>query len=215
MKLSDLRNLSDSSLQSKLSFIANQVVSAPTQYGLTGPQGDDLAEIAALFSSALSEMEEVRGLFASAMESKENLREAALTRFGKLMNLMYAQPDVTPEAITSLTLRPRIKTKTPVVPIAPTHFSALPFSNGTVQLSWKPGGNKYGVVYEIEALDPDQENWTIIATTTKTRLTLSGFPAGSPKWFRVRATKNGRASSYSFKAGVYQGFGAFSVADAA
>lgn len=203
MTLSELRDLNDATLGGKLTYIAGQIVLSPSTYGLTVPQGTQLSDIAELFATSLVDMEAARGVFDGAMEAKENLRESALEMFGQLLSVMYAQPAVTPEAISGLTLTPRSGVKVPITPVEPANLVATPSANGTVRLSWRPNGNKYGVIYEIEAADADESNWTVISTTTKTKITLSGFAPGTPKWFRVRATKNGLVSEFSFNAGIY------------
>lgn len=203
MTLSELRQLSDATLGGKLIFISGQIVAAPTSFGLTVPQATSLADKADLFATALTDLEAARGSFDGAFEAKNNLRESALDLFGQLLSVMYAQPAVTPESIASLTLTPRSDTKSTIVPVQPVDFLATPFADGTVKLTWKPGANKYGVVYEVESADADESNWSVIASTTKTKLTLSGFAPGAPKWFRVRATKNGLSSVYSFHSGIY------------
>ena len=203
LKLNALRSLNDTSLAGKLTYISSTIVAAPATFGLTAPQAASLEASAEVFATSIVDAEEARGAFQSAIEVKDNQRESSLELFGQLLNLMYAQPAVTPGAIASLTLDPRSTTKTPVVPSQPQDFLATPFADGTVKLSWKPGANKYGVVYEVEAADADESNWAVVATTTKSRITVAGFEAGTPKWFRVRATKNGQSSVYSFNSGIY------------
>ena len=82
-----------------------------------------------------------------------------------------------------------------------------------MKLTWKPGGNKYHVVYVIEPSDADLANWTTVHSTTKTKVTLTNFPPGRAKWFRAHATKNDLSSTESFPASIYSP--ASALADAA
>ena len=128
---------------------------------------------------------------------------------------MYASPSVTDSAIMSLSLSPRSTTRTPVVPQKPTDFAVIPFADGDVTFKWAKNGNPYGVVYIIETASADAAEWSVVETTTKTRITLGGFTAGVPRWFRVRATKNGLSSLPTPMEGIYLPASGFSVQIAA
>lgn len=216
MTLSELIRLNDHSLSAKLTYIAAKAVSDPAEYGFTAPEAASLEAVAETFASSLTDWEAAKGSYDEASEAKANERQGAIDAFTQLLNLMYATPSVTPEAISSLTLTPRSGTRTPVVPVTPTDFIATPFADGTVELKWNRNGNKYGVVFEVETASADQTDWHIGLSTTKTKLRVGGFAPGVPAWFRVRASKNGLSSEFSFNSGIYipapEGSGSLEVA---
>lgn len=203
MTLSDLRKLSDADLSNQCTFIATTISGSPSTYFLTAPQASSLEDAATLFATSVADLPAARATFETALETKDGLRASTLELFGQLLNLVYAQPAVTPEILTTLDLTPRSTSKTPVVPVTPTTLVALPNVDGTVKVSWKPNGNKYGVVYELEVSDMDESNWAVVASVTKKSVTLEGFEPGVPKFFRVRATKNGEESPWSLVEGIY------------
>ncbi len=203
MTLSELTRLSDFTLSGQLTYIAAKAVSDPTEYGFTAPQAASLESAAETFSSSLNDWNAAKGSYDEASEAKANQRQAAVEVFTQLLNLMYATPTVTPEAISSLSLTPRNGARSPIVPVTPTDFIATPFADGTVELKWNRNGNKYGVVFEVETAGADLSDWQIGLSTTRSKVRVSGFTPGVPAWFRVRATKNGVDSEFSFNSGIY------------
>lgn len=203
MKLSQLAKLPDLDLAADATAIAASITASPTTFGLTALQATEMSDIAELFTDSIAAAEAARVAAESAAFDKDEQRDALLSIFSQYLNLMYATPGVTASEIMTLGLEPRSTSRTPVVPVTPLDVLATPFANGTVKINWNRGGNKYGVLFEIECSDADESNWAVCGTTTKQSITLSGFDPGVPKWFRVRATKNGEYSDYSFNSGIY------------
>lgn len=203
MKISQLPKLTDLELASDATAMAAQIAAAPSTFGLSAGQATEMVDIAELFTDSIAAAEAARVAAESATFDKELQREALLSIFSQYLNLMYATPSVSSSEIMTLGLEPRSTTRTPLVPTTPQDPLATPFANGTVKITWNRGDNKYGVVYEIECSDADESNWAVCATTTKQSVNLSGFDPGVPKWFRIRATKNGDYSDYSYNTGIY------------
>ncbi|HMS54182.1 MAG TPA: fibronectin type III domain-containing protein [Fimbriimonadaceae bacterium] len=203
MKLSQLGKLSDLELAADASAMAATISAAPATFGLTAPQAAEMSDIAELFNDSISAAEAARVAAESSSFDKDLNRETLLSIYSQYLNLMYATPSVTASEIMTLGLEPRSTTRTPLVPVTPEDVLATPFANGTVKITWSRGGNKYGVVYEVECSDADESNWAVCGTTTKQNITLAGFEPGVPKWFPFGATKNGAYSDYSFNSGIY------------
>lgn len=203
MTISQMYNLEDPALGDTMSQVAAQVLAAPATFGLSVGQATEMSDSAELFNELLAAWNAARNAADTASYDKQTQREASLAVFGQYLNLMYANPAVSSSDLLSIGFAPRSTAKTPILPYIPQEPFATPFADGTVKLTWKAGDNKYGVIYEVEVSDADESNWTLLASTTKTRLTFNGFAPGVPKWFRIRATKNGDVSPYSVNAGIY------------
>jgi hypothetical protein len=74
---------------------------------------------------------------------------------------------------------------------------------GTTLLTWHTAGNKAGTVYQIEAKLPSEKAFTMIATTTKSRHTLTGQTPGMTVEFRICAVRTTLRTGYSNVAVVY------------
>ncbi|HMS54319.1 MAG TPA: fibronectin type III domain-containing protein [Fimbriimonadaceae bacterium] len=210
MTITQMYNLEDPTPGDTLAQVGAQVLAAPATFGLSVAQATEMSDSAELFNEALAAWNAARIAADTASFDKQTQRETSLAVFSQYLNLMYANPSVSSSSILSLGFAPRSTSKTPILPFIPQEPFALPSADGSVKVSWKAGDNKYGVIYEVEVSDADESNWTLLASTTKTRLTFNDFAPGVPKWFRIRATKNGEVSPYSVNAGIYipaPGFG--------
>lgn len=203
MTIRDLYQFSDVALANELEQLATKIATSPTTFGLTPTIATALSSMADTYSSAYTDYENARVSANSASFVKQTTRDEAVALFATYLNLMYASPTVTQEAITTLGFAPRSDQRKDIVPTIPQDLIATPFADGTVSFKWEPGENKYGVVYQLEVADADMTTWTVLLTTTKRSGTLAGFDPGTPRWFRVKATKGTRSSEYSFVAGIY------------
>ncbi len=203
MTLRDIHILSDDQLANEATELAAAISASPATFGLTVPIATSISDAAELFVTSLTDWHSAQNAATNASYIKTSQRESLLSTLSAYLNLMYATPTVTGSAITSLGLAPRSETRTPVIPFQPQDLLATPFADGTVKLTWGRGDNKYGVVYQIEAAGADATEWTMVQSTTKAKVTLSGMNPGTPMWFRVRSTKGTLTSEYSFVAGIY------------
>lgn len=203
MTVRDLYNLGDSALNQKAAYIAATVAASPADFGLSPAQAASMSVAASEFAVAIAELEAARAQLEVALAQKREAREATLSALSSGLNLMYATPGVQTEAIVSLSLSPRPSRHRRVTPQTPKGVVVKPFANGTATLAWERNGNPQGVVFLIESASEDAPNWTQIAVTTKTRITLEGVTPGVPRAFRVRATKNGDTSLPTFASWVY------------
>ena len=91
-------------------------------------------------------------------------------------------------------------------PEIPLEFSATPTATGSVNFRWKRNGNTNSTVFTVEANSGD--GWIQVASTSKVRLTLTGYTPGIAVNFRVRASRNNQTTAPSNESGIYgEGFG--------
>lgn len=203
MARNNLHKKPDSTLL-MLTGLFNDVVSPdPATYALTADELTELAEAIASLDSAAQSAATIRGELASAYVAKAKERDRLLGRFTTLVNKIYANPTVTDAMITATGLEPRDAGRSRIVPVRPANLIATPSAIGTVELKWDKNGNAYGVSYHIEVAGKDSSSWTMLTSTTRTSITLSGFEPGVMRWFRVSANKNGTTSRPSFSSVIY------------
>lgn len=201
--LTQLQSLSDAQLSDLLTSIAATITGGPSSFGLSAGNATTMSDAAELFGTSLVDWNAAKFAADSAKVTKDSYRESTLNTFRTYLNLMYASPTVSESSVASLGLAPRSTERTPVIPEQPVDLVATPFADGTVKLTWGSGGNKYGVVYEVERAGTDATDWTTAFSTTKRSVTLPDAAPGVIQFFRVSATKNGLRSQPSFTEGIY------------
>lgn len=119
----------------------------------------------------------------------------------------YAQriksnPAATPEILAAFGFTPDPASAGPVQ--TPTMLSAQARVDGTCRITWKKNGNISGTTYVIET-SANGTNWTFFATSTATRFDDTNATVGTPRWYRVRASRAGVNSAWSNFAVIYGG----------
>ena len=85
---------------------------------------------------------------------------------------------------------------------APVDLVATPSVSGDATLGWKRNGAPGATSYVVETSE-DGLIWAFARVTTRMSVTLSGFKAGVPAWFRVTATRADLTSNPSSVASIY------------
>lgn len=177
-------------------------VVADGAYELPTPLVDAIAEGAADFGDELQEVEEKRCAYRAAVEAKDATRETLVRAIGRAAGLIYGNPAIDAIAIAEAGLQQRSTRRTPVKPSIPRSLRAIPHVNGSVTLMWDRSGNPQGVQFIVLVSSGDGE-WRVAEVTTKSKVTLQGFPPGQTAQFRVYAQKSERRSLASPAAIIY------------
>ncbi len=119
----------------------------------------------------------------------------------------YAQqiknnPAATPEIMSAFGITVDPSVSGPVT--TPTLVTASARIDGTCRLTWNRNGNVAGTTYVIET-SPNGTTWSFFATVTATRFNDTNATVGSPRWYRVRASRAGQNSAWSNSAVIYGG----------
>lgn len=183
--------------------MAATITGAPATFGLSAPQAASMTNAAEILVDANLGVIAAKNALLTARNAQTEAHQTLISTFNTLLNLSYADPAVSDSTLNSIGLDSRTTTRTPIVPQQPQSLEVVPNADGTVAVSWEAGENKYGVVYELQAGSTDSTEWTTVASVTRRNVVLSGFAPGVTRWFRVRATKNGIASEFSFTEGIY------------
>lgn len=179
------------------------VGAVPTTYGLTAANFVTLANYEEQFDDSVAGVAAAKAAAKAATQTRDADRKTLADFFGQLVNAIYANPAVTDAMIADAGLQPRDKTRTKPTAYTPTNFNAAPDAGGNVTFTWDANGNSKNTLYVIETQSPGDEAWTILASTTKRRVTFYGFAPGVEKWFRVSAQRSSGASTPSFPAVIY------------
>ena len=184
-----------------LDAITNGVSGVPNPFNLTaqdlslaGAVRMDLAEAAtAQTAGALAQIALVRDKDAKLAEAGQTLSQLAKVALAS---------SATDAQLGGIGLSRPAKPVKPTSLPKPLLLSATPTVDGGVKLAWQRGGAPTTTAYVVEK-SADGLLWEYATVTTRSSLTLSGFAAGAPAWFRVRGTRAGLTSEPSNVASVF------------
>lgn len=174
------------------------------EFELTNQDVADITQYGADYHTSLTDLALARSTYHGALASKDAARNALVGKGRSIAHKIYGVQGLPDSLITETGLSPIAPTHTKQKPEAPKDLAATPNAIGTVQLKWDGNGNTRGAHYLVEALIPGEE-WKLVATTTKHRITLAGFPPGQPRFFRVSASRNEMTSLPSNLSAIYSG----------
>lgn len=182
--------------------MSTELNATPAAFGVTVAQAAELDTALTNFTDARTNVENKKAELRAAVEEQNAYRDALVSTMGFLSKDIYNNPSVTPAMIALLGLEPRDTSYTSAIPYTPTGFEATPNADGSVNFKWNRNGNSPRATFIIEQKNPGGE-WSVLTTTTKTKVSLFGFNPGEEKWFRVYATVNGQVSAPSFEDPIY------------
>ena len=186
-----------------MAITASEVLgSAPSAYSLTAAQVLSLSNASTAFSEALAENEAAQGAAKAATAFKNEKREALVSVLSELGAIMYRSPSVTDDMLLRAQYAVHDDHKSAPSVDKPLSLLAKPDADGSVKLTWSRNGNKQGTIFNIECKG-EEGDWMHLATTTKAKITVTGFTPGITKWFRVRATRDGLYSLPSNEEPIY------------
>ncbi len=171
-------------------------------YGASNTLATALDTAVTGFDGSITNATAARAASLAATQAKAADKATVVDALNAIGAVIYNNPTVSPEMLVAAGYAVHDTSGTKVVPQEPTGLLATPYANSTVELEWNRNGNPGSVTFLIET-STDNLNWTILLTTTKARLTVSGFTPGAQAWFRVSATANGIVSLPSNTAVIY------------
>jgi hypothetical protein len=178
------------------------VVANPGKYGLTASEVSALTAKVSSWNTCQADAAAARANALAKTQAQVAQRKVMEDTISALAVKFYANPGLTDADIVAAGLEPRDTVRTRHEPKEPLNLLAHPKANGTVQLVWERNGNSMGTIFEIDQRT-EQGHWQQVVSTTKRRITLSGYKPGEGMWFRVRATWNGTTSVPSNEAPIY------------
>lgn len=167
--------LSDYDLHAKVAEISSMLIEDCLQYGVTEASVEALSTMNEAFS----------GNMQNAQIAQANAKATTTTT---LLNKAGFSP------------RPVYGTKT--TPKTVTNLSSQAFANGSVTLKWSRNGNSSSVLFTIWAKGTTG-NYVAVASTTKVKITMTGFTPGVYKQFYVTSTVNNQTSLPSSETAIY------------
>jgi hypothetical protein len=198
----EYNNMTDAQLQSLATQMDSILATGFASYGLTAPQAAALTAATTGFGGSLANVASKRAALAGAVQGKDANRGTLLENISGICVVIYNDPSVSDEKIADLGLQPRATTRTLHPPYTPQTLLATPYATGNVLLKWSRGQNLYGAVYIVETRS-ETGDWEQVYSTTRTRITLTGYTPGIPAWFRIKATRNGQTSTPSNESPIY------------
>lgn len=184
---------------------ANTAISGAAMpgYGVPAAQTTALTDAITAMSAAIPAADNARVASKAATQALDTARQSSLEALGAIGSTIYYNPDVTDEMIADAGYAVHDSTATKNFPFQVTNLTATPNDTGTVRFTWDASGNVYPTTYIVEGRASESDPWTLVGTTTKTRVSLSGFTPGATHYFRVKASKNGQVSDPSATVGIW------------
>ena len=214
MARNDFQSKSDAAL-SAVAHLAFTVINGNLLgYGVSLPTITAVETAADALDADVTDVTAKIAALRAAYEGKSFDRGTLIRSLTTVGNVIYNNQNVTDELIAAAGFAVHDTNGSTVIPQQPLELLADPFANGTVNLKWKRNGNPPGVSFLIESRGATGD-WEFVASTSKAKLTVTGFAPGATQWFRVVATKNDLTSLPSNEAPIYasgSGEGALSVA---
>lgn len=173
--------------------------------GLTQADLTPGAQAKSDFDEALTANVAAQAAAVAATSAKNNSRRQAEQITRVLARRIQANPAVPASVKEQLGLNVGSPISAPVVPAPPAALVVNGFDNGTNALVWKPGGNKSGTQYVIEAKIGGASAWQLLDVTTRTKWSHTGQRPGVPVLYRICARRGGMSSGCSNEAVVYGG----------
>lgn len=196
------RRLSDLALSAAATQAHTVINGNILGYGVTPAQMTLLNTNKNALAAASTDLIAKKDAYEAALLTRDNSRVATIGSLANIGGTIYNNSTVTNVMLAAAGYAVYDSSGTTIIPVTPIDLLANPDAEGSVKLSWKRNGNPQGVVFVIEQ-SPDGEAWSQVFSTTKARVTLSGFTPGVEFWFRVRATKNDIVTLPSVPAGIW------------
>lgn len=204
MARNDFRKLRDWDLQEKAALAAQVLGADPATYGIDPADAAELAALAAQFRADIQAVTAARAAYRAEVQGKDATRAQTADLMARLGQNLYANSALSEAQIVDAGYAAHDAVRSPVGAFEPMGLTASPNANGTVELKWDRAGNAFGVTFVIEVKRGEGE-WRVETFTSRSSLTLEGFPPGDPAWFRVYAKSATRRSEASGVVGIYAG----------
>jgi hypothetical protein len=140
----------------------------------------------------------------AATGSKNESRKAFERNIRTIAGIIQANPDIPNSLREILELPVHDTTHSVVNPQTPEALQAYGTDEGVNHLDWKPGENKSGTMYVIEAKIGDELSFSMIDVVTKTKYDHKEQTPGVRISYRVRAKRGEKLSEHSNTATVYE-----------
>lgn len=170
-------------------------------YHTSSPKATAVSDAQEVFATSLIDVDNAKAAYQAALEARDAARQTLLDNIS-LVNSDIYNGNTLPSLIAAAGLEPRATTRATLSPQMPLNLLATPDAMGGVVLAWKRNGNPGSATFVVETSN-DNENWTLVSTTSKTRFSTFGFTPGHTAYFRVYAQKNGLTSQPSATAAIY------------
>jgi len=180
------------------------VTSGDGPYGLSAAQTTALATANTALAAAITAKQAARDASKAATQAAKAARQDLLSALSSIGGTIYNNPSLTSAQIAAAGYAVHDDSRTSHSPIQPIGLTATPNSYGTVTFTFEANGNVYPTTYIIEGRGSLEAEWATVTTTTRRRLSVSGFAVGETHWFRVRASRNDVTSIPSNVAAIWE-----------
>ncbi len=201
------KNAFGTKTDSQLLTIGEQVETVTTgdgPYGLSAAQTTALAAANNALGTAITAKQAARDASKAATQQANEARQLLLSALGSIGATIYNNPTLNSAQIAAAGYAVHDDSITKHAPTQPVGLSVTPDAYGTVLVTFEANGNVYPTIYIVEGRGSEAEEWSTIITSTRRRVSVSGFAVGETYWFRVRASRNEITSIPSNVAAIWE-----------
>lgn len=187
-----------------LTVFADYVQTFYPELYITESVANEIQAASTAYATALSIEDNVRIAYESAIQNKKNTRaiaEAFARTYGQKFR---GDLRVLPYRLIDMGLTPRNSPRTSgVLNPASDLVAGVDAQTATASLKWKRNGSSKGTIFVIEERVGGTGGWSAVATTTKTRINVTGIAPGIGRSYRVVATRKSEVAGPSNVAEIY------------
>ncbi len=206
-------NLSDSNLSVWLNQFQKTCSNYQTELNVSDGDLEFIQDAQQYFDTALESQVTAKAVAEAATQTKDSTRLTTTATIRAFVNEFQANTNI-PEDIYGQLQIPKRGTRGPKGPaITPNNVIATGLANANITIKFSRNGNPQSAVFNVEHFTGSA--WVSVASGTRTRFTLTGFPVGTEARFRVTATRGTSVSAPSAEVIVWGSTGTTELSIAA
>ncbi len=180
-------NLSDSNFSLWLNQFQKTCSNYQTELNVSDGDLEFIQDAQTNFDTSLESQVTAKAIAETATQTKDSNRAATTATIRNFVNEFQANTNI-PEEIYGQLQIPKRGTRGPKGPaITPNDVIAAGQANGDITIKFNRNGNPQSAVFNVQHFNGTA--WVSVASGTRTRFTLSGFPIGVEARFRVTAAR--------------------------
>ena len=184
--------------------VAAAVLEKNPKYAVPKETAADLGAAGSEMGTLIDAAKTARDAAAAATLAKASGREATIGALNAEAAIVYSN-GTSDADLQALGFSPRSGGSRPTMPSAALGLTATVLEGGAIRAEWKRNGNRPSAIFQVERSLDAGATWAIVASTTRTKASLTGYAPGVPVWLRVTTTNSVGTSLPSNVAGVYVG----------
>lgn len=194
-------NLSDANFQLFLNQFGETCSKYEQILGIDAGELEEIQDASTDFAASFATMITARTIAEGATATKNDLRESSTNTVRKFVAQIQGIPNLPDEVYAELQIPKRGTVGQRGAAITVSDVAVIPGGVGEVILKFNRNGNPASATFTIQQFVGT--SWVNVASGSKTRYKLQGYPAGVPATFRVITARGTSISTPSYSVTVW------------